>query len=85
MWSILFSLALNSIKKHHGTFAGILCTGIAGGAIVPLIVGTLGDAFGLKTGMFFLFITMAYILSISFWAKPLVNNQTISIKRKSNS
>ena len=85
MWSIIFSLALNSIKKHHGTFAGILCTGIAGGAIVPLIVGTLGDVFGLKIGMLFLFITMTYILSISFWAKPLVNNQTISIKRKSNS
>lgn len=85
MWSIIFSLALNSIKQHHGTFAGILCTGIAGGAIVPLIIGTLGDAFGLKTGMLFLFITMAYILSISFWAKPLVNNRTISIKRKSNS
>src|SRR5690606_14530420 len=28
MWSIIFSLALNSVKSHHGTFSGILCTGI---------------------------------------------------------
>ncbi len=82
MWSIIFSLALNSVEKHHGTFAGILCTGIAGGAIVPLIIGSLGDMFGLRTGMFFLFVTMAYILSISFWAKPLVNNKTISLKSR---
>jgi fucose permease len=48
-----------------------------GGAVVPLIVGLLGDVFGLRTGMFFLYITFGYILSIGFWAKPLVSNKTI--------
>ena len=38
MWSIVVSLALNSVPYHHGTFSGILCTGIAGGAVVPLII-----------------------------------------------
>lgn len=74
MWSVIVSLALNSVAHHHGTFAGILCTGIAGGAVVPLIVGTLGDWLGLKTAMLFLLITLGYILSIGFWARPLVNN-----------
>lgn len=82
MWSIIFSLALNSVKKQHGTFAGILCTGIAGGAIVPLIVGGLGDLFGLKTGLLFLLITMGYIFSISIWAKPLINNRTVKFKKR---
>lgn len=77
MWSVIFSLALNSLKNHHGAFSGILCSGIIGGAIVPLIVGVLGDAIGLRGGMMFVFITLSYILSISFWAKPLVNNKTI--------
>jgi hypothetical protein len=36
MYPIIFSLALNSVKEHHGSFSGILCTGIIGGAIVPL-------------------------------------------------
>ena len=42
MYPIIFSLALNSISENHGTFSGILVTGIFGGAVVPLIVGVLG-------------------------------------------
>jgi len=82
MWSIIISLALNSVASHHGSFSGILVTGIAGGAIIPLIVGWLGDAFGLKAGMFFLFVTLAYILSIGFWSKPLINNEIIRKKKE---
>lgn len=80
MWSIIISLALNSVASHHGSLSGILVTGIAGGAIIPLIVGSLGDAFGLKAGMYFIFITLAYILSIGFWSKPLINNEIIGSK-----
>ena len=76
MWPIIISLALNSVDKHHGSFSGILVTGIAGGAIVPLIVGGIGDLAGLRVGMFFLFITFGYILSIGFWSNPLINNET---------
>jgi len=82
MWPIIFSLALNSVAEHHGTFSGILVTGIAGGAVVPLIVGSLGDLFGLRIGMLFLFIAFGYILSIGFWAKPLVSNKTIDFGGK---
>jgi fucose permease len=82
MWSIIFSLALNSIESHHGSFSGILCTGIIGGALVPLIIGRLGDSFGLRAGMFFLYLTLAYILSIGFWARPLITNETIFSRKK---
>ncbi|GAB3519757.1 MFS transporter [Emticicia fontis] len=78
MWSIVVSLALNSVPYHHGTFSGILCTGIAGGAVVPLIIGGLGDLFELRFAMLFLLLTLGYILSIGIWAKPLVNNATVS-------
>src|SRR5260221_7269612 len=74
MYAIIFSLALNSVSKFHGSFAGILCTGIAGGAIVSLLIGKLKDLIGLQSGMIFLFVPLLYILSISFWAKPLVKN-----------
>lgn len=82
MWSITISLALNSVEEHHGTFSGILITGIVGGAVVPLIIGSLGDIFGLRSGMFFLYLTFGYILSIGFWAKPLVSNKTIEFGKK---
>lgn len=82
MFPVIMSLGLNSVKKHHGSFAGILMTGIAGGAIVQLIVGGLSDLTSLKIGMMFVFITLGYILSISFWAKPLIQNKTIFDKEK---
>ena len=79
MWSIVFSLALNSLKDNHGAFSGILCSGILGGAVIPLIVGILGDAFGLRVGISFVFLTLSYIFSISFWANPLIKNKTVSL------
>jgi len=82
MWPIIFSLALNSVPAHHGSFSGILCTGIIGGALVPLVVGRLGDIFGLRQGMFFIYLTLGYILSIGLWAKPLVLNETLARKRQ---
>jgi len=85
MWSIIFSLALNSIERHHGSFSGILCTGITGGALVPLVVGWLGDAIGLRLGMLVLYLTLGYILSIGFWARPLISNATIRRKRQESS
>ena len=78
MWSIIISLALNSLSNSHGSFSGILVTGIIGGAFIPFIVGAIGDVFGLKTGLLFLIITLLFILSIGFWAKPLINNKTFS-------
>ncbi len=77
MYPIIISLGLNSVAKNHGSFAGILMTGICGGAIIPLIVGVLGDYFTLKYGMLFLYITFGFILSIGIWAKPLINNSQI--------
>jgi fucose permease len=81
MYPIIISLALNSVTEHHGSFAGILMTGIIGGAVVPLIVGWLGDHLGLRNGMVFIYITMGYILSIGIWARPLVTNKTITRKK----
>lgn len=75
MWPIILSLALNSIREHHGSLSGILITGIAGGAVIPLIIGWLGDLIGLKYGMSFLYISFGYVLSIGIWAKPLVKNR----------
>lgn len=76
MYPIIVSLGLNSVAKHHGSFAGILMTGIAGGAIIQILIGAISDITSLKTGMLLIFLTLGYILSISFWAKPLIANKT---------
>jgi MFS transporter, FHS family, L-fucose permease len=77
MYSIIFSTALNSVTRNHGAFSGILCTGILGGAVVPLFVGVVGDHLGLRTALLTVFATLGFILSVSWWARPLVRNQTI--------
>jgi fucose permease len=77
MWPIINSLALNSLAHSHGAFAGILCTGIVGGAIMPLLIGQIGDHLGLRTGMMVLYLTFGWILGIGFWARPLIQNRTV--------
>lgn len=77
MWSIIFALALNSVAANHGSFTGILCTGILGGALMPLAIGWLGDHIGLRDSMFLILVELAYIISISFWARPLTKNETV--------
>jgi len=81
MWPILVSLALNSVSEHHGSFAGILSTGIMGGAVVPLIIGRIGDRFGLRAGVAFLYLTFGCVLSVGFWARPIITNTTVSLKK----
>ena len=83
MWPVISSLALNSVSEHHGSFAGILCTGIVGGAFGPIIIGRLGDLFGLRVGMSFLYLTFGCVLSVGFWAKPLITN-AIFLQKKEN-
>jgi len=83
MWPIIISLGLNSVAEHHGPLAGILCAGIMGGAVVPLIIGRLGDSFGLRAGMMFLYFTFGWVLCVSLWANPLIVNETIRNKSHS--
>lgn len=81
MYSIIFSLALNSVNEHHGSLSGILCSGIAGGAVFPFIVGGIGEITNLRVGMLFLLIPLVFIFTIGFLSKPLVNNQTINLSK----
>ena len=81
MWPIVVSLALNSVKEYHGSFSGILGTGIIGGAVVPVIIGRIGDYAGLRVGLAFLYITFGFVLSVGFWARPIISNATISLKK----
>lgn len=79
-WPLVFALALNSVDKHHGTFAGILCTGILGGAILPPLVGAIADhagPMGLRYGLLAVLGTFAYLLLIGFWANPIISNATL--------
>ncbi|MEJ1223073.1 MFS transporter [Sediminicola sp. 1XM1-17] len=83
MFPIIVSLALNSVSEYHGSMAGILMTGIMGGAVVQLLIGFISDLVSLKFGMLLVFMALGYIFSIGFWAKPLISNKTIRFKKNS--
>jgi len=79
-WPLVFALALNSMEKHHGSFAGILCTGILGGAILPPLVGIIADhagPMGLRYGLLAILATFSYLLFLGFWANPIISNATL--------
>jgi fucose permease len=82
MWPIIMSLGLNSVEQHQGAVAGILCTAMCGGAVVPLVIGQAADLIGLRTAMFALYATLAWILSIGFWANPVIGNKTRTSERR---
>jgi hypothetical protein len=39
----------------------------------------LGDRFGLRLAMLTVFATLGFILSIAWWAQPLVRNETVGV------
>lgn len=82
MWPTIMSLGLNSVPHHHGPFAGILCSGIMGGALVPFVIGWLGDHYGLRFGMLFLYLTFGFVLSVGIWARPLISNATRGVSAR---
>ena len=57
-----------------------MSAGIMGGAVVPLIIGRIADTLGLRFGVSFLYLTFGYVLSVGFWAKPLVTNAILRKK-----
>jgi MFS transporter, FHS family, L-fucose permease len=44
---------------------------------VPVIIGRIGDVAGLRAGVAFLYLTFGCVLSVGFWAKPIITNATI--------
>ncbi len=76
MWPVILSLALNSVSRHHEVLSGFMFTASVGGALGPVIVGSMGDLFGLGISLNYLFLPLLIILSVAFWAKPLVKNKT---------
>jgi len=50
---------------------------------VPVIIGRIGDYAGLRSGLAFLYVTFGIVLSVGFWARPMITNATIRLKKSS--
>lgn len=62
MFPTIFTLAIKGIGELKPKGSGLLCTAIVGGAIIPLICGSLIDSIGFKLAFLFITICYGYIL-----------------------
>ncbi|CAN5511146.1 sugar MFS transporter [soil metagenome] len=68
MWPAIFPLAIDGLGKFTKTGSGLLVMGIAGGAVIPLIYGTLKDKVLLPNNLSFLICTLPCYIYICFYA-----------------
>lgn len=62
VFSIIFSAALKRLPEKANELSGLLIMGVAGGAIVPPIMGLVSDSFGQIGAMVILLFSMIYLL-----------------------
>lgn len=69
VFSIIFSAALKKMPDHANEISGLLIMGVAGGAVIPLIMGVTSDSLGQTGGMAVLLVALAYLLYSAFKLK----------------
>jgi len=63
--TLIISGTINSFTENHGTISGVLCTAILGGALVPPLVGWIGDSFGMHAAMMVPALCFAYVFGLA--------------------
>ncbi|MGV8090843.1 MAG: sugar MFS transporter [Mangrovibacterium sp.] len=71
VFPIIFSAALKKKPEHANEISGLLIMGVAGGAVIPLLMGIASDSFGQTGGMALLLVALAYLLYNAFKMKEI--------------
>jgi MFS transporter, FHS family, L-fucose permease len=69
LFTLVFSGTINSFSENQGTISGLLCTAILGGALIPPIVGWVGDNSGMRTAMLVPALCFAYVFGLSIFGR----------------
>ena len=69
VFSIIFSAALKKLPEQANEISGLMIMGVAGGAVLPLIMGITADLFGQTAGMAIILIAFSYLLFSAFKLK----------------
>lgn len=71
VFSIIFSLALQSRPDKANEISGLMITGVFGGAVIPFAMGLTSDALGSQTGsLLIILMSAAYLLFCAYKVKP---------------
>jgi len=69
VFSIIFAAALKRKPERANEISGLLIMGVAGGAVIPLIMGIASDSLGQTGGMAVLLVALGYLLFSAFKLK----------------
>ena len=69
VFSIIFSAALQKKPEMANEISGLMIMGVAGGAIIPPLMGVVSDAMGQTGGLAVLLVAMVYLLITAFTLK----------------
>jgi fucose permease len=69
VFSIIFSAALQKMPDRANEISGLMIMGVAGGAVIPPLMGLLSDHMGQAGGLVLLLLSMIYLLFTGFKLK----------------
>lgn len=69
VFSIIFSAALQRLPNRGNEISGLMIMGVAGGAVIPPIMGVVSDSFRQSGGMAVLLLAMVYLLFCAWKVK----------------
>lgn len=69
IFSIIFSMALQKRPERGNEISGLMIMGVAGGAVLPPVMGIASDAIGQVGGMLVLLVAMGYLMATSLLVK----------------
>lgn len=70
VFSIIFSLAIQSRPDKGNEISGLMITGVFGGAVIPFVMGLTSDTFGSQTGsVLVILISSIYLLFCAYSIK----------------
>jgi len=67
IWPLVFSLAVGKYPDRSNEISGLMMMAISGGAVIPLLVGWLGDISNIAVGMSVLVACMIYLWVVSMY------------------
>jgi fucose permease len=67
IWPLIFSITIGKYPERSNEISGLMMMAISGGAVIPLLVGWIGDLSSLAVGMLVLVACMIYLWSVSVY------------------
>lgn len=67
IWPLVFSIAVERYPERSNEISGLMMMAISGGAVIPLVIGWVGDITNVAIGMSILILCMIYLLAVSVY------------------